>query len=288
MRRHLRSKQVRRDETCDCGVRVRAVSTAVLGAQAASLPTRRSTSTRRGRRPAPSTSGCSRRCATARWRWRSRRLRAEAGPGADGRQGGPPPPPARETWHAEPVKVFDNMYFVGMTEYSAWAITTSQGIILLDAIYDYSIEDEVTEGLKKLGLNPADIKYVIVSHGHLDHAGGAKYPAGEVRRAADHVGGRLRPARSAESAVEAEARHGGDRRHEGHARRHDADAVSHARSHRGHDLHAHPAARRQAAASWRRRGAARSSTSVRIGRGSWPTRSRPSASATSSRRPAPT
>ena len=41
-----------------------------------------------------------------------------------------------------------------MTEYSAWAITTSQGIILLDAIYDYSVEDEVVGGLKKLGLEP--------------------------------------------------------------------------------------------------------------------------------------
>jgi metallo-beta-lactamase class B len=98
------------------------------------------------------------------------------GPGrGQGRQGGPPPPPARETWHAEPVKVFDNLYYVGMTEYSSWAITTSQGIIILDAIYDYSIEDEVVEGLRKLGLNPTDIKYVIVAHGHLDHAGGAKY-----------------------------------------------------------------------------------------------------------------
>lgn len=99
------------------------------------------------------------------------------GPGrGQGRQGGPPPPPpARDTWHAEPVKVFDNMYYVGMTEYSAWAITTSEGIIILDAIYDYSIEDEVTGGLEKLGLNPADIKYVVVAHGHLDHAGGAKY-----------------------------------------------------------------------------------------------------------------
>jgi metallo-beta-lactamase class B len=98
------------------------------------------------------------------------------GPGRGrGQQGGPPPPPARETWHAEPVKVFDNMYYVGMTEYSSWAITTSQGIIILDAIYDYSIEDEVVQGLKKLGLNPAEIKYVIVAHGHLDHAGGAKY-----------------------------------------------------------------------------------------------------------------
>jgi len=98
------------------------------------------------------------------------------GAGRAGRRGGgPPADPPRETWHAEPVKVFDNLYFVGMTEYSAWAITTSKGIILLDAIYDYSIQDEVDEGLRKVGLNPADIKYVIVSHGHLDHAGGAKY-----------------------------------------------------------------------------------------------------------------
>jgi glyoxylase-like metal-dependent hydrolase (beta-lactamase superfamily II) len=78
-------------------------------------------------------------------------------------------------WHAEPVKVFDNLYFVGMTEYSAWAVTTSQGIILIDTIYDYSVEDEVVNGLKKLGLNPADIKYALVSHAHTDHIGGAKY-----------------------------------------------------------------------------------------------------------------
>jgi metallo-beta-lactamase class B len=101
----------------------------------------------------------------------------EGGPGPGGRRGGggPPADPPRDSWHAEPVKVFDNLYYVGMTEYSVWAITTSQGIILLDAIFDYSIQDEVEEGLRKVGLNPADIKYVIVSHGHLDHAGGAKY-----------------------------------------------------------------------------------------------------------------
>jgi metallo-beta-lactamase class B len=100
---------------------------------------------------------------------------AGGGGGGRGRAGGAPASPARETWYAEPQKVFDNLYFLGMTEYSVWAITTSQGIILLDAIYDYSIEAEVDEGLRKLGLKPADIKYVIVSHGHLDHAGGAKF-----------------------------------------------------------------------------------------------------------------
>lgn len=95
--------------------------------------------------------------------------------GQAGRAGGPPAAPARETWYAEPQKVFDNLYFVGQTEYSAWAITTTQGIILLDAIFDYSVEAEVDEGLRKLGLNPADIKYVVISHAHLDHAGGAKF-----------------------------------------------------------------------------------------------------------------
>ena len=87
----------------------------------------------------------------------------------------PPGPPDRSTWHAEPVKVFDNLYYVGMTEYSAWAVKTSDGIILLDTIYDYSIEDEVAGGLKKLGLDPATIKYALVSHGHADHFGGAKF-----------------------------------------------------------------------------------------------------------------
>jgi metallo-beta-lactamase class B len=84
-------------------------------------------------------------------------------------------PPDRATWHAEPVKVFDNLYFVGEKEYGAWAVTTSEGIIIIDAIFDYSVEDEIVNGLKKLGLNPATIKYVIVSHAHRDHVGGAGY-----------------------------------------------------------------------------------------------------------------
>jgi metallo-beta-lactamase class B len=84
-------------------------------------------------------------------------------------------PPERSLWHAEPAKVFDNLYFVGEIEYSAWAVTTSEGIILIDAIFDYSVEDEVVGGLKKLGLDPTTIKYVIVSHGHRDHVGGARY-----------------------------------------------------------------------------------------------------------------
>ncbi len=40
--------------------------------------------------------------------------------------------PARDTWYAEPAKVFDNLYFVGGKIHSSWALTTSEGIILID------------------------------------------------------------------------------------------------------------------------------------------------------------
>ncbi len=89
-----------------------------------------------------------------------------------GKQAGPPDP---ATWHREPVKVFDNLYFFGQSEYAVWAITTSQGIIVIDTIFDYSVEDEVAVGMKKLGLDPANIKYAVITHPHPDHDGGGKF-----------------------------------------------------------------------------------------------------------------
>ncbi len=86
-----------------------------------------------------------------------------------------PGPPPRHTWYAKPVKVFDNLYFVGQTEYSAWAVVTSDGIIVIDPIFDYSVEDEVVNGLRTLGFDPTAIKYVLISHAHSDHVGGASY-----------------------------------------------------------------------------------------------------------------
>ena len=82
--------------------------------------------------------------------------------------------PDRATWYAEPQKVFDNVYWVGTKIHSSWAIKTSAGIILIDTLYNYAVEPEIIEGLKKLGLDPATVKYVIVTHGHPDHDEGAK------------------------------------------------------------------------------------------------------------------
>ena len=86
----------------------------------------------------------------------------------------PAPALARDTWFAEPSKVFDNLYFVGSKIHSSWALTTTEGIILIDTLFTYSSEEEIVGGLKKLGLDPAKVKYVIITHAHSDHVGGAK------------------------------------------------------------------------------------------------------------------
>lgn len=90
------------------------------------------------------------------------------------RDAAPGPAPARDTWFTEPAKVFDNLYFVGSKIHSSWALTSSEGIIILDTLYTYNSEEEIVGGLKKLGLDPATVKYVIITHAHGDHVGGAK------------------------------------------------------------------------------------------------------------------
>lgn len=83
-------------------------------------------------------------------------------------------------YYMDPVQVFDNLYYVGEKMQwgatpSAWAVETSEGIILIDTMYEDSMQDLILGGFEKLGLDPADIKYILISHGHGDHTGGAKY-----------------------------------------------------------------------------------------------------------------
>jgi metallo-beta-lactamase class B len=93
-----------------------------------------------------------------------------AGAGRGATQG----PPPREVWYHEPAKVFDNLYFIGTKVHNAWALQTSEGLIVIDSLYAYAAKDEQIDGLRKIGLNPATMKYLIISHGHGDHHGGAK------------------------------------------------------------------------------------------------------------------
>jgi metallo-beta-lactamase class B len=76
----------------------------------------------------------------------------------------------------EPMQVMDDLYFVGNAWTSAWAVKTSDGIVIIDALDNADeAKQYIQTGLIKLKLDPTDIKYVIVSHAHGDHYGGAQY-----------------------------------------------------------------------------------------------------------------
>jgi metallo-beta-lactamase class B len=92
------------------------------------------------------------------------------------------PPPARVTPRndlaviaAEPFKIFDNLYFVGIGEVGSYVIETSAGLILIDTLWDLDgYTDYLLNQIRKVGLDPADIEYVLILQGHRDHFGGAR------------------------------------------------------------------------------------------------------------------
>jgi metallo-beta-lactamase class B len=71
-----------------------------------------------------------------------------------------------------PIKVFDNLYYVGPGFVSVWLIPTTDGLILVDGAQEPYV-DFVIENIRKAGFDPKQIKYILLSHGHLDHFGGA-------------------------------------------------------------------------------------------------------------------
>jgi len=97
--------------------------------------------------------------------------------------------PAVEDHLLEPTKVFDNLYYFGFTDVGAWAINTSDGIILFDGLNnEEEARDVIIGGLRKVGLDPARIKHLIVGHGHNDHTGGALHLQ-ETYRVPVYMGG---------------------------------------------------------------------------------------------------
>jgi metallo-beta-lactamase class B len=74
------------------------------------------------------------------------------------------------------TKVFDNLYYVGLASVGAWVLQTSEGLILFDALNNAEEAEKFVEGgIVKLGLDPKQIKYLVITHGHGDHFGGVNY-----------------------------------------------------------------------------------------------------------------
>jgi metallo-beta-lactamase class B len=98
-----------------------------------------------------------------------------SGRGATSATAKPAGPPDRSAWYAEPAKVADNFYFLGTKIHNAWALVGSDGIIVFEALFDYAAPDEIADGMRKLGLDVSKVKYVVISHAHGDHDGGARF-----------------------------------------------------------------------------------------------------------------
>lgn len=74
------------------------------------------------------------------------------------------------------VQVFDNLYYAGTGMVGAWVLKTSAGLILWDTLDTEAHARDILEaGMKKAGLNPADMKAIVIGHHHFDHIGGLEY-----------------------------------------------------------------------------------------------------------------
>lgn len=81
-------------------------------------------------------------------------------------------PPAAWTKPFKPYRVVGNVYYVGSEGLSSYLITTSEGHVLLDAGMSAQGAKLVESNIVSLGFKLADVKILINSHAHYDHAGG--------------------------------------------------------------------------------------------------------------------
>ena len=71
-----------------------------------------------------------------------------------------------------PFRIAGNLYFVGTHAKSCHVLATSRGLIMIDS-GGIDTVDAILESLDTLGFSPKDVKIILLSHGHPDHAGGA-------------------------------------------------------------------------------------------------------------------
>lgn len=75
-----------------------------------------------------------------------------------------------------PTWFFDNLAFIGDEVVGCFLLKTEAGLVLLDCMNpDERCRHLVEEGIRQLGESPADLRAILISHGHGDHFGNAEY-----------------------------------------------------------------------------------------------------------------
>ena len=79
--------------------------------------------------------------------------------------------PANWTAPHEPFRIGDNLYYVGTAGLGAYLLTSPQGHVLIDGAMPTSAK-MIEANIEKLGFKPGDVKVLLNTHAHFDHAGG--------------------------------------------------------------------------------------------------------------------
>jgi len=71
----------------------------------------------------------------------------------------------------EPFRIAGNLYYVGTNEMACFLITTPEGHIVIDGGFEETAPI-ILDNIRALGFRPADVRILLASHAHYDHAGG--------------------------------------------------------------------------------------------------------------------
>lgn len=70
-----------------------------------------------------------------------------------------------------PFKIGEGLYYVGASDITSFLFVSKAGMILLDGGYD-TTAPQILANIRTLGFDPRQVKVLISTHAHLDHAGG--------------------------------------------------------------------------------------------------------------------
>lgn len=73
----------------------------------------------------------------------------------------------------DPFQIAGNLYYVGSTGVTAFLLTSSEGHVLIDGGYPETAP-LIIGSIAKLGFDIKDVKVLLNSHAHFDHAGGLR------------------------------------------------------------------------------------------------------------------
>lgn len=80
----------------------------------------------------------------------------------------------QEARYVKPFQIYGNLYYVGDSWVCTHLVDTGQGLLMFDAS-NCGAEAMLIQSIWEVGFNPADVKWIVLSHGHVDHFGAVNF-----------------------------------------------------------------------------------------------------------------